>query len=81
MKTHEADLASIRAASANPMSGLFAIADQARTNQTRTSRSRNFTRSQNESGLRVRRSSSRGRSPGGRSPSTGPAGAVVISCS
>ena len=58
-----------------------AIADQARTNQTRTSRSRNFTRSQNESGLRVRRSSSRGRSPGGRSPSTGPAGVVVISCS
>jgi len=71
----------ILAASANPRSGLCAMADQARTNQARTSRSRNFTRSQNESGLRVRRSSSRGRSPGGRSPSTGPAGAVVISCS
>ena len=68
----------MRTASLNPISGLDAIADQTRMNQIRISSSRNLIRSHRGSGLRVGRSSSRGRPPGGRSPSGEPAGAIVI---
>ena len=55
----------MRSASWNPTSGSPAIVDQTRMSHTRPSRTRNLIRSQMPSGLRVRRSSSFGRPPGG----------------
>src|SRR5262249_57189624 len=67
--THAPALTWVRIASVMPTSGLFAIADQTRIHQISPRRSRNFTRSQSDIGFLVRRSSSRGRSPGAGNPS------------
>jgi len=68
MNTHQPVRTSIRTASENPTSGLFAITDQTSRSQTTPSRSRNLIRSQNPSGLRVTRLASTGLPPGGGKP-------------
>ena len=63
MKTHEPSWASIRTASRNPTSGLFAMSDQTSSSQITTSRISHFTRSQSGIRFLVRMSSSLGRPP------------------
>ena len=63
--THQPVRTWMRIASENPISGLLAMADQTRMNQTRPSRSRNLILSQMDMGLRVSRSASLGRPLGG----------------
>ena len=65
MNTHQPVRSWSFAASENPVSGLLAMDDQTRMNHSRVSRSRNLILSHIASGLRVSRSSSRGRPLGG----------------